>query len=291
MRTLPQTRPVRLFRAVLDRGGDDDVGTHASALTYHALLSVIPVVLLAAAVVGFVFAAEPERQQQLTEAVAQAIPGLSDVVGRNIESLVQARVQAGILALAVLVWRGSALAVAGARALGRIFRIRPRSLIERRLRALAQLGVLGLATLLAVGLASVPATVGGAAAIAIGAAASLVIDIALFFLVYAMVTPPGGPPRRSHLPGAIVMGISWTALKLAGGWYVRFVVARAAAVYGAIGAVFGLLAVLSIASHAFVYGAELSAVLEERRAMRASRPEQPHDRPPPRDAGGGTARS
>ena len=55
-----------------------------------------------------------------------------------------------------------------------------------------------------------------------------------------------------------------------GSFYVQQVVARATAVYGAIAAVIGLLAVLSLGANAYVYGAVLSSVLGDERDEAAS---------------------
>ena len=56
MRTLPQGRVIRLIRRIGARGAAIDAGTQSAALTYQALLSLIPLVIFAGAVLGFVFA-------------------------------------------------------------------------------------------------------------------------------------------------------------------------------------------------------------------------------------------
>lgn len=261
MRTLPQRAPVRLIRRVIEKSGADDVGTLGAALTYQTLLSLIPIVLLAASVVGFVFDGDATRTQRWIEAIAGAVPGLEDAVGRSIEALVDARLQAGLIAVATLVWTGSAMAGTGSHALARIFGVSERRWHVKRLRSLLELLVLGTAALVAIALTSfLPA--GSGALLSIGALAiGFAVDLAMFLLVYVVLTPPGGPPIRGHLPGAMLVTLTWTALKLAGGWYVRIVVIRASAIYGTIGALIGLIAILSLAARAFLFGAELSAVL------------------------------
>jgi membrane protein len=265
MRTLPQWAPVRLVRRVLDKAGADDVGTLGSALTYQTLLSLIPVVLLAASIVGFLFADDPERAERWTDAIASAVPGLEEAIGRSIESLVNARLQAGVIAVAALAWTGSAMAGTGSHGLARIFGTAERPWHLKRLRSLLELLVLGAAALGAIALTSfLPAGTGAGLGL-LGLALGLVVDLGMFLLVYVVLTPPGGPPARGHLPGALLMTFVWTALKLLGAWYVAFVVTRASAIYGTIGAVIGLLAILSIAARSFLYGAVLSAVTGLRR--------------------------
>jgi membrane protein len=260
MRTLPQWAPVRLARRVLARGSAIDAGTQAAALTYQALLSVIPLVILAGAVIGFVFAGDPARADELTEDVASAIPGLEEVVGRSIDALVDARVSAGLIALAALVWTASSLAGRSAHVIERAFELPDRSWVRKRLTSLLEIVVVGSITLGALTLTSFAARVGGIAATAVG----LLMDVVAALLVYVVFTPHGGPGWRAHLPGAAVLGLAFTVLTIAGEWYVRLIVGRATAVYGTVAAIIGLLAILSIACQAFVYGALLSAVLADR---------------------------
>jgi len=59
--------------------------------------------------------------------------------------------------------------------------------------------------------------------------------------------------------------VGWLLLQGVGGLYVDRVVARGSALYGALGAVFGLLAFLYAAAYLLLLSAELSEVLWERR--------------------------
>jgi uncharacterized BrkB/YihY/UPF0761 family membrane protein len=140
--------------------------------------------------------------------------------------------------------------------------------VRRRVRALATmaaLGLLGLWSTALTGLAT--GWSGGIAFRLLGIALGAVVDLGFFLVTYRSLTPRGGPALRDHLPGAVAMAVGWSGLKVAGSWYGVRVVARARALYGTVGAVFGLLALLSLAVRFFLYGAELSAVqLERRRA-------------------------
>ena len=66
--------------------------------------------------------------------------------------------------------------------------------------------------------------------------------------------------------GAVAFAIGWAALEQVGTLYVAKVVARATALYGAIGAIFGLLAFLYAALWLFLLAAELSQAMRERDA-------------------------
>jgi uncharacterized BrkB/YihY/UPF0761 family membrane protein len=260
MRTLPQRGPLPLIRGVLERGGRNDAGTLAAALTYQGLLSSVPLLLFAGSVVGAIFADDPARAERWLAQITDAVPGLEEVLGRNLEALIEGRVQAGIIALAALLWTGSSLAGRSAHALAKIFELPERQWYRKRLWALLEITILGATALVGVGLTLL--TSAGAGPLPwIG---GLALDLGLALAGYVILTPPGGPSITGHLPGAVLLALTWTVLKTGGVWYMSEVVARASAVYGAIAALIGLLALVSIAANAFVYGAALSAELRER---------------------------
>jgi uncharacterized BrkB/YihY/UPF0761 family membrane protein len=62
------------------------------------------------------------------------------------------------------------------------------------------------------------------------------------------------------------MTLGWELFKLAGGILLASYLSRATLLYGTIGAVIALLVFLRLASGLFVFGAELSAVILERRS-------------------------
>ena len=254
---LNQWRSVRLALAVHRRASADDVGTLAPAVTHAAFLSLFPILLLALSAVGFLLAGHPDRVREWVDAITGAIPGLADLVGRNLKAAVDGRIATGLVGLLGVMWAASGLANALQHALGVVFRSKGGSALRRRSRSLAIMGGLGV-----VGLASIALTSWAVALVWSGVVVGVAVDLGFFLLAYRGLTP-GGPSFRRHLPGAVVMAVAWTALKVAGSWYAIRVVGRATALYGTVGAVFGLLAILSLASRAFLYGAELSAVLAE----------------------------
>ena len=70
--------------------------------------------------------------------------------------------------------------------------------------------------------------------------------------------------RRDHLPGAAAFSLAFLILERFGAVYVGAVVARSEALYGAIGAIFGLFAFLYIMMWLFLLGAELTRYTVER---------------------------
>ncbi len=255
---LSEWRWARLALAVHRRASVDGVGTLAPAVTHAAFLSLFPMLLLALSVVGFLLDGHPDRVREWVHAITGTIPGLGDVVGRNLKAAVDGRVATGLVGLAGAVWAGSGLANALQHALGVVFRSKGGGAVRRRLRALAIMGCLGVA-----GIASIAITSAAVGVQWLGVVLGVALDLGFFLLAYRYLTPGKGSTFRDHLPGAVVMAAAWTALKVAGSWYAVRVVGRATALYGTVGAVFGLLAILSLATRAFLYGAELSAALSE----------------------------
>lgn len=269
---------VRLVRDAASRSGRENGGQVAAALTYYAFLSIFPLLLLALSVAGFALSGDEVAQRRWVERLTGAIPGLGDLIERNLRAVVEGRTAGGILAALGLLWSGMGIVGAARTSLARIWR-RPMAqnpflLRLRTLAALAALGLVALASVAGTGfLAGLGGREGWALALRVpGIAAAAAVDIGFFLLAYRLLTPGPGPTFAVLLPGAALMAVGWTGLKLAGTWYVARVVARATAIYGSFAAVIGVLAILNVAAQLFVYGAVLSAVLAERRGGRVNAP-------------------
>lgn len=267
MRTLTQTWLVRRLLAARQRFKADDLGTQASALAFQAFLSLFPLMLLGLSAAGFLLSDDPA---ETVRRFFDAVPGIGPLLERNLDQVVRARGSLGLIALAGVLWSATALAGRATRSLARIFRTQDPGLLRRRTRALVSILVLGallLTALLASGIVA-NLDIPGASGV-IGQLASLVaiagLEFAFFLLSYRLVTPEGGPALRDHVPGAVLTTLGWSALKLVGGLVVARVVSNASALYGTIGAVFGLLVFLRIATALWLAGAEMTAILGEER--------------------------
>src|SRR5581483_6415338 len=186
-----RSTPVRLAIAVNARASEDSLGVLAGNLTYTAFLSLFPLLLL-----GFVLAGDPALRADWTSRLTGTIPGLSGLVGRNIEAIVDGRVGTGIIGLAGAAWSASALTGSAEHALSTVFRTPRAGLIRRRLRALLLmlgLGVLAAGSTLLTGLATSWSGGGGlgGAVRALGAIAGISLDLGTFLVAYRALTPRG----------------------------------------------------------------------------------------------------
>ena len=262
-------RAWELALATHRRFGADSCGFMAGAITYHAFLSMFPLLLLGASVLGFVLAGNPELHGSAVRSVSESLPGIGTLVAENLESVEASRSAAGIVGLAGLLWAGIGVAETTSFALSSVWRVDPeKSTVRKKLRALASvltLGVIGLAGIgITVGAAAIDAT--GVAAVSLrvgGVILGLGIDFALFVAAYRLL----GPPHRGIFApwrGAILAAVGWGALKAIGGWYAARTVADSSAVYGTFASTIGILVILFFAARIFLYGAELNATWVER---------------------------
>lgn len=244
-----------LARDVRARVRVDDLSTHAAALAYQLFLSTLALSLVGLALFGL---AEDVLPFDLPAGTEEQFTNLS-----------KGSATLGIVSFVALLWTASSLSRRASRALGVIFRSGTEGAVRTGARALAT--TLGLIVLIGV----LPVVTGVVTTIRVRAGlevpfrivsflATTALEFGVFWLAYAVLTP-GRIRWRVHLPGAAVMTIGWVLFKLIGGVFVARYLSRATLLYGSIGAIVVLLLLLRLASSLFVYGAELSAIVAERR--------------------------
>jgi uncharacterized BrkB/YihY/UPF0761 family membrane protein len=177
----------------------------------------------------------------------------------------------GLIGVVGLLWTASGFAARARIALAAIFRTQTTGLIVGRFSA----GLVGVPVFIGVfALATFDALASGLQFTGIvGVTAHILIDVGFviasvpfFMVVYWFLAPRRSLRLKEHLSGAIAFAIAWTVLGLVGSIYVGLVIARFTALYGTIGAIFGVLAFLYVAMWLFLLCAELSQVMSERRS-------------------------
>ncbi|MGH2792992.1 MAG: YhjD/YihY/BrkB family envelope integrity protein [Actinomycetota bacterium] len=262
-------RAWELALATHRRFGADSCGFMAGAITYHAFLSMFPLLLLGASILGFVLAGNPDLHGRAVRSISESLPGIGTLVSENLQSVTATRSAAGIAGLLGLLWTGIGVAETTSFALSRVWRVEPqKSTVRKKVRALASvltLGVIGLAGI-AISIAVTSVDVSGVAAVAFragGVLLALGIDFVLFLAAYRLL----GPPHRGVFApwrGALLAAVGWTVLKLLGGWFAARTVANSSEVYGTFASTIGILVILFLAARIFLYGAELNATWVER---------------------------
>jgi membrane protein len=279
---------VRDVRLLLERLRGDAIDQLSAGVAYFAFLALVPVLLLATAVAGFLLD-DAEAQRAVAGAITSALPGLETAVQPGgpfdelLSTLVRRRGQLGLIGAASLLWVAVRLAASLMAGVEAAFRVPRRTGPAARLRQLAALGALGLmalAAFVASGLATgllpwLPGPALRVVTFGVGAA----FDLLLFLVAYRVLLPagPAASPTTTapttaarttwalHLPGAMLGAVGWTVLKVFGATIVGIRLQSAGAVYGTLAGVATVLVLLYIMSRLFLTGAVVSAVVEERR--------------------------
>jgi membrane protein len=251
---------------VQDRVGEVNGGFLASAITISVFTALFPLLLVAIAVVGMLAAGDSTVPTRLIDTLG--LSGTAASTMRDaIETASESRQAASIIGLLGLAWSGSGVAVALQQGIRAPWQERSEG-IRDRLLGLAWLVAagIGFAGAMALGTAlnflpdSVPKALVAAGAVLFG----VVVEIGLFWWMFWGLGTRR-VPAKDLLPGAIVAGIGFEALKLVGTVYVPQLVARSSSLYGPLGVVFAILAWLALFARLVVYASTTNAVRYESR--------------------------
>jgi membrane protein len=261
---------------VQERYKQDAADQLAAAIGFFGFLSLFPLMILAVAVAGFVLT-DPAEQARVATLITESIPGFEATLGDDdtavsqlVANVVDNRRAIGIVGLVTLLLTGLRVVNSAMTASTVVFRAQVPSGAKAKLRQLVVmvvLGVLALGAVVASSVAGAPAELLPRwAAVLLALGVSFGLDTLLFLAAYRLLRGDALVGARDLLPGALLAAAGWTALKVAGASYVGNQVEDANALYGALGGVIALLLLLYLAGRLYLYGAELSAVLLERRS-------------------------
>ena len=270
------------FKGALERYQKDQMSQRAAALTYYALMSLFPALLIGVAVLGYFGQAALVSDAADYLKDVGAPPETVDAITKALESAQSQRgtaLGALIVGLATALWGASAAFGSVGFALNQVFRVEEgRGFVKRRLENLVW-------TLLLIFLGAVTCMLlflGGGLAedvlglIGLGQSAVEVWNVlrwpgALFvaMLVYAVVyyAAPNVEIRhwRYITPGAVFGVVLWIVASAGFFFYVSSF-ASYSATYGAFATVVILLIWLYLTSAVLLLGAELNAVVDLRRS-------------------------
>jgi membrane protein len=266
---LQRRRPVLgLPIAVAYKYGDDQGNYLAVIVTYYALFAVLPLLLLATTILGFVLQGDPELQKRVLDSALSQFPVLGD----------QFRQPGGLSGSTTAVVVGSLAATYGAMGLGAAVQnatniawqiprnSRPNPLLLR-IRGLLIVGFGGVAVL---GLTTASVLVSNTTLIAWFEASPLrwlarVLSVLVTGgVLYVLMRLAAARPDRARttLPGAMLTAVLWHLVQQVGAIYVTQVLAGANALNQAFGVVLGLMAAIFLLSVAGMLGVELNVVLD-----------------------------
>lgn len=256
--------------AVVYKFFDDQGGYLAALITYYGFLSIVPLLLLATASLGFLLQGNSELEQRILDSALSQFPVIGDQLsGPAGLSGSTAAVVIGIVgslygALGVAQAAQNAMNVAWAVPRNRRpdpFRSRLRSSL---LLLTAGLALVGTTVLSAVSTGAM--SLGGALGVVLSVATMLVgitLNAAVFVFAFRLLT--AAPLAvRDVLPGAIAAAVIWQLMQTVGVAYVNTVVTGASATNGVFALVLGLIAWIYVCSIALVMCVQVNVVRSKR---------------------------
>jgi membrane protein len=247
-----------------------DTAITAAAIAYFALLSIFPITLLSISIASLSLGPSMDRQFiiQRLEFIA---PSLRQLLGQNIDEIIEARGQVTAVALIGLIWSASTIFYTFTHILNKIWGLKQRRAVWKR-RGLAILFVLvfaGPTLFLASFAGSMLAhlrTLLPDQIISMGAGISLAVavllDVALFMTLYIML-PHGTSTWREILPGAIGAGFLWELAKKAFLFFVSSYISVSNLVYGSVAAIIVFLVWAYLSALIFLFGAYLNVAYSQ----------------------------
>jgi len=269
------------YRAYKDFAAHD--GTiYAAAITFYALLSLIPFVIFGVAILG-IFIRDPDMQRTITDHIIGLLPAdanLDEPIANAVSSVASIqRSLLGVPAILGAAWTASGVFGALRRALNRAFDVSSkRSFIRSRLTDVGSVIVL---TLLLFGstIATIVLSLIRARAVerfnfiwsnSIWSLVFLLVPIALSFLVFLLAfrwVPRQTLGVRDLWFGALLAAVGFEILKYGFAWYVA-TIADYDRVYGALGGLISFMGFVYFAAILVIFSAEVSREMASRRAMK-----------------------
>ena len=231
---------VRHLVAGINRYNDRAGTQFAGSLTYFSFLALVPILMVAFSIAGFVLASHPSTVTNLRSDIAQQLPrGLSDTVTQVLNTAVNARLTVGVIGLIIAMYSGISWMGNLRGAIQAMWRpdfdsnneIRAESLIKYYWKSLEYLIFFGLAILL-----SLVLTAAGSSAQSellrwfgldhatwldplftlIPIFLAVAADVLIFLWLYQVLSPQHLKPNRKPLiRGAIAVSVAFEILKLA----------------------------------------------------------------------------
>lgn len=258
-----QGRAFRMVLGVKNRYSELNGGELASAVTLAAFLSLLPLLLVGIAVLGFVSAnSSNDLTAEVIDRLGIADTEIAETLSTAIDHAEDSRQAASVIGFGGLLWTGLNVVRALQYTWNSAWQVRKRGLRDRLVGIgwLAGAGVLfvGSFTLSAAGQVLpwflAPLSVLG----------GLATGVALW-LWTAKVLPNRDVGWRPLLPGAVVGAVGFEILKLVGSYWVPGAVASSSALYGSIGVVFAVLGWLLVFGRLVALTAVVEVVLWEQR--------------------------
>jgi membrane protein len=250
----------------------------AAAIAYFTLFSMFPLILLSVAIASNFFDPDPLLAgAEIIERLEFVVPGLGDLLGSNLEQIVQARGAVTGLSALILIWSASSVFYVLTRALDDIWQSSKKGRSLWKHRALAILLTIALAILLWIASFAwsvlLPIvnqlTPEGLIRVTpfIGQLVSALASVLLFALLYYML-PHARPDWRDVLVGASIAGLFWELAKRIFLQLATTSLTNTNLVYGSMATIIAFLGWVYASSLILLYGAHVAVRYRQMRRDR-----------------------
>jgi YihY family inner membrane protein len=250
--------------AVQKKFGDDNGGYLAALITYYGFLSIFPLLLA-----GFTIAAYALSGDSGAVHAVEKHLGAYPILGPAAQELEGKKLQGSPVALVAgvlgLLWGATGLAQAVQHTMDEAWNVpvaERKGMVPRLVRGFSWYAVFALGIVASTFLTSLGSIFNWAGGPVLSALIALVLNMALFWVSFWIVSPPG-TNLRQLMPGAVFAGLVWTILTtVAIGLTHRL--AHTNTLYGSFAPVLALLAFLYLAARITIYSVEANVVAAER---------------------------
>jgi membrane protein len=272
----------RLFVDALKKFNEDHCFLLSSGIAFALLLCIIPLLLLALALIGTYLFSDQEVLNHISEYLKDMFPSLDPRMRKSILKIVQDRRIVGILGIGGLLWTSTWFFGSLSSALNIIFRVKKsRSLLQGKAVNLFMLVLAGTLLLMSMALSSVitlfqgylfkfPLNIGFIFQPILRYLIPFLLTFCMFFLIYK-IAPHKRISSLIALKATIVATILWEVAKQLLGWYILHM--------GKFSVVYGSLATLAISllwiyytSAIFLFGGEIASLLEQEKSIPVDKP-------------------
>lgn len=262
-----RSRAVDVAVETLDAWRRHVTGRNVALLTYYGFLSVFPLFMVATTVLGLVLQRNARLREEILDTVVAQIPIIGSEIQQQAGSL-SGNVPTIVVGLLIALWASTRAFVGVQIAFDDAFEVPiddRDNLAVRRVKGLLGLVIIGGSMVASTAVSSL-ASVGsfptsGRALLVVG---TLAINVVVLASMYRFLTA-ADVSWREATPGAVLGGIAFTVLQVAGVTIVQRFLSRASDTAAAFATVFALMAWLNLHALASLLGAELNGALQRRR--------------------------
>jgi uncharacterized BrkB/YihY/UPF0761 family membrane protein len=261
--------------AIVYKFFDDQGGYLAAVVTHYAFVAILPLLLIASSILGFVLHGHPDLQARILSSALAQFPIVGEQLGQP--GGITGSGWAVVIGVLTSTYGAIGLGQAAQNAISTVWAIPRNSRLNpvvSRFRSLLWLVLAGLALVLVAVLSSLSSHAEvfgqdvGLSMRLLVRAVTILADAVVLALLMRLSTPQRDS-WRDVIPGAVLTAVLWFVLQMVGGVYVSHVIAPASQINAVFAAVLGLVALLYVASVMAILGLETNVVVSKHLYPRA----------------------